>query len=213
VQFTASSALREKLERARSLMRHRNVDGDLAVIVERALDLLLEKLQRERAGHAAKPQATPRPAKEETVTRAVRREVWKRDDGQCAYRSPTGERCPSREFLELDHRHPRGRGGDSSAGNLRLLCRAHNLHAAEEHYGREHVAHSISLRQNKHASPSRNGAPTASQDQLRSRNGAPNPAQGYLPSRNSAPNATQGQLPSRNGTPNATQGQLTLPAP
>ncbi len=38
MQLTASEALRDKLELARALMSHRNPSGDLAVIVERAMD-------------------------------------------------------------------------------------------------------------------------------------------------------------------------------
>jgi hypothetical protein len=44
VQLTASAPLRDKLEHARSLMSHRNPSGDLAVIVEQALDLLIESI-------------------------------------------------------------------------------------------------------------------------------------------------------------------------
>jgi hypothetical protein len=54
VQLTASAALREKLERARDLMMHRNPTGDLAIVVERALDALLEKLERERLAKATR---------------------------------------------------------------------------------------------------------------------------------------------------------------
>ncbi|MFO0736889.1 MAG: HNH endonuclease [Labilithrix sp.] len=153
VQFTASSALREKLERAQSLMRHRNVDGDLAVVVERALDLLITKLEKEK--HAApvpapapvrssshsssrstppsvdRTHTAPSPRQENvsrpataTVRAAVRREVVRRDGEQCTFVSPSGERCPARTLLELDHRHPRALGGASDASNLRVLCRS-----------------------------------------------------------------------------------------
>ncbi|HEX7668536.1 MAG TPA: hypothetical protein VF395_03085, partial [Polyangiaceae bacterium] len=40
VKFTASRAVKEKLELARDLMRHGNPGGELAIIFERALDLL-----------------------------------------------------------------------------------------------------------------------------------------------------------------------------
>jgi hypothetical protein len=57
VQFTASDQLRNKIERARDLMRHANATGDLAVVVERAMDLLLEKLERHRLGKTTRPRA------------------------------------------------------------------------------------------------------------------------------------------------------------
>jgi hypothetical protein len=55
VQFTASDELRKKLERAQDLLRHANADGDLAVVVERAVDLLLAKLEKQRLGKTSRP--------------------------------------------------------------------------------------------------------------------------------------------------------------
>ena len=40
-----------------------------------------------------------------------------------------------RHFLEFDHIEPVARGGASTVENVRLLCRAHNQHAAEQAYG------------------------------------------------------------------------------
>ena len=55
VQLTASAALRDKIARATDLMRHRNPSGDLAVVIERAVDALLEKLESETRGKTARP--------------------------------------------------------------------------------------------------------------------------------------------------------------
>src|SRR5262249_51709209 len=73
VQFTASDELRQKLERAADLMRHANVNGDLAVVVERAVDLLIEKLEKTRLGKTTRP----KPPSEDTegVSAATRRAV------------------------------------------------------------------------------------------------------------------------------------------
>ena len=48
LQLSASAALKQKLELARDLMSHANPSGDLAVVVERALDGLIEQLQSRR---------------------------------------------------------------------------------------------------------------------------------------------------------------------
>lgn len=48
LQLNASVALKQKLELARDLMSHANPSGDLAVVVERALDGLIEQLQSRR---------------------------------------------------------------------------------------------------------------------------------------------------------------------
>jgi hypothetical protein len=50
VQFTADAALKEKLELSRDLMRHAVPSGDLATILTRALDLLIEEVMRRRFG-------------------------------------------------------------------------------------------------------------------------------------------------------------------
>jgi 5-methylcytosine-specific restriction endonuclease McrA len=69
------------------------------------------------------------------IPNAVRRAVWKRDQGQCAFVSDSGHRCDARIGLELDHLVPVARGGTATADNIRLLCRAHNQYAADRTYG------------------------------------------------------------------------------
>src|SRR5687768_16700960 len=68
------------------------------------------------------------------VPAAVRREVWKRDGGQCAFVGDA-RRCTERGFLELHHVIPFADGGPTTAENLQLRCRAHNVSEAEQHFG------------------------------------------------------------------------------
>ena len=160
VQLTASTVLRDKLERARDLMSHANPSGDLAVVIERALDLLLGKLDKERLGKAthssrrAAPTArrhdtSRQPEARSAISRAVRREVFARDGETCTFLDAEGHRCPSRSRLELDHVESRALGGPDEATNLRVRCRAHNRLHAEEVFGREHVARAVDFRQRK----------------------------------------------------------------
>ncbi len=67
VEFTASEALRAKLEEAKNLLRHRRADGSLAVIVEQALDLLIAKVKKERYGIGAKPRSEARKSKQDSA--------------------------------------------------------------------------------------------------------------------------------------------------
>ena len=120
--------------------------GDLAVVLERALDLLVAELQRKRQGRTRQPQKNPRPAKDTQVTRAARREVVARDGWRCSFVADDGRRCDARGFLEFDHETPKGRGGSSGARNLRVLCRTHNRLAAERVYGKGHVSRAIGAR-------------------------------------------------------------------
>src|SRR5579859_636862 len=155
VQFTASDELRKKLERAKDLMRHANADGDLAVVVERAVDLLLAKLDKQRLGKTSRPRA-PRPqtpGRHEgtshrndaiaSVPRATRRAVFERDGERCTFTDADGCRCSCTTWLELDHVNPRACGGTSELENLRVRCRAHNLLYAERTFGRPLVEHKI----------------------------------------------------------------------
>jgi hypothetical protein len=69
------------------------------------------------------------------VPAAIRREVWKRDAGRCAFVGSGGRRCAERGFLEFHHVVPFADGGPTTTENLQLRCRAHNLYEAEEHFG------------------------------------------------------------------------------
>jgi hypothetical protein len=124
-------------------MRHRIPSGDLAAVIEHAVDLLVAKLHREKAGKTARPRSTPAPTVSARVTQATRREVAARDGVQCSFVGPDGERCASRSFLELDHQHPKALGGTSDASNMRFLCAAHNRHAAEQVFGKTYIEERI----------------------------------------------------------------------
>ena len=139
VQFTASAALRDKLERLQALMRSEVPDGDLAAIIEKAVSEKLERLEARRFAKTSAPrkelrQTATAPASRH-VPAAVRRAVLERDGSRCGYVDEQGRRCSERHRLEFHHRHPFGMGGDHRAENLGLLCRAHNRLLAERDYG------------------------------------------------------------------------------
>jgi hypothetical protein len=52
VQFTASAELGAKLQRAKELLSHSVPGGDLPLLVERALDALIERELKRRTGDA-----------------------------------------------------------------------------------------------------------------------------------------------------------------
>ena len=143
VQFTASAALHDKLERLRALMRSAVPDGNLAAIIEQAVTEKLERLEATRFGKTKAPrkgpQATSRPSSRH-IPAAVRRAVHERDDGRCRFEGEEGRRCTATDRLEFHHRHPFGHGGGSSAENIRLMCRTHNQYLAEHDYGSEAMA-------------------------------------------------------------------------
>jgi 5-methylcytosine-specific restriction endonuclease McrA len=63
----------------------------------------------------------------------IKREVWRREGGRCAYVSPDAKRCEARGFLEFHHRRPHAAGGRATVANLTILCVAHHaLHTEQE---------------------------------------------------------------------------------
>ena len=144
VRFTASAELREKLERLQALMRTSVPDGDLARIIDIAVTEKLQRVEAKRFGSTTSPRrdlaetdTTPR---SRHIPAAVRRRVYERDAGRCAYRDKYGRRCGKRHDLEFHHKHPFAHGGDHGPANLTLMCRAHNTLLAEQDYGKDVVA-------------------------------------------------------------------------
>jgi hypothetical protein len=135
VQFTMSHEMHDTFRRVQELMRHNVPDGDPAVIFDRALTLLLDRLEKRKLAAAAKPRhddriaphAKGRSARTRYVSAAVRRDVWARDEGRCAFVGTNG-RCTERGFLELHHVEPFADGGATTAANLQLRCHAHNAY-------------------------------------------------------------------------------------
>jgi 5-methylcytosine-specific restriction endonuclease McrA len=72
----------------------------------------------------------------------VKRAVWRRDEGRCAYIGREG-RCTERGFLEYHHVLPYAAGGAATTANIELRCRAHNAYEASLFFGHDcdRVAH------------------------------------------------------------------------
>ena len=135
MQVTLSEKTRDKLRYAQELLSHAIPSGDVAEVLDRALDALIPQLERQRLAQASKPRPGRRAKRMRYVPAHVRREVWKRDQGRCTFVSDFGHRCESRTRLEFDHATPLARGGEGTVDNLRLRCRAHNQYEAERAFG------------------------------------------------------------------------------
>ncbi|MGH2436030.1 MAG: HNH endonuclease, partial [bacterium] len=153
VQFTASAETHAKLLRIQELLRAQIPDGDVGEVIDRALTALLNELSKRKFAATDRPRKsgtnqpagvdhscdTDRPREPGGVTVArsrhipaeVKRTVWKRDDGQCAFVAHNGRRCSERVFLEFHHVVPYSTGGEATVENIQLRCRAHNGHEAE----------------------------------------------------------------------------------
>jgi hypothetical protein len=138
VQFTIGTQTLEKLRLAKDMLRHAIPSGDEAAILDRALTVLLAELARKkfaatdrpRPGAGADPDSRYVPAE-------VRREVWLRDGGQCAFVGTDGRRCAERAFVEFHHLTPWAVGGEPTVANVQLRCRRHNDYEARVFFSRD----------------------------------------------------------------------------
>ena len=114
---------------------------DPAVVVARAIDLLLERTLARKSGLSKKPRAR-KPSQRRTrhIPARVKRAVWRRDGARCAFVDGTGRRCSATRALELHHIDNWGRGAPHDPERIELRCRAHNQYQAVLDYGADFIA-------------------------------------------------------------------------
>lgn len=131
IQITVDQETRDLLRQAQDLMRHTLPSGDPAIVISRALKVLVADLLKKKAAIGAKRRRSAGVAEgSRDIPAAVMREVWDRDEGRCAHAGPKG-RCNDAGFVEFHHVIPYAMGGLPTADNIELRCRAHNAHQAE----------------------------------------------------------------------------------
>lgn len=138
VQVTIGGDTLEKFRLAKDLLRHTLPSGDEAAILDRALTALLADLAQRKfaATERPRPSAGITPGSRH-VPAEVKRAVWLRDLGRCAFVGTGGRRCTERGFLEFHHRHPHALGGPATIANIQLRCRAHNDYESRVDFGRD----------------------------------------------------------------------------
>ncbi|HET9553844.1 MAG TPA: HNH endonuclease signature motif containing protein [Anaeromyxobacteraceae bacterium] len=148
LRVTVDAAFKEELDRLTELLSHKVPGGDLSAVLREAVKCAIEKhgkrrgavdpkRKRAKKAPAAPPVALPASPRREPIAAEVRRQVWRRDEGRCAWVGPDGHHCGSRWRLELDHIEAAALGGPSTVDNLRLTCARHNRLHAEQTFGRE----------------------------------------------------------------------------
>jgi hypothetical protein len=136
IRFTASADTGEKLRLAQDLLGHAVPSGDLDQVFNRALTVFVEELARRKFAASERP----RPSRGQSddsrnIPAEVKRKVFVRDRGSCAFVSPNGRRCSAKRFLEFHHLEPYGTGGKPTLENIQLRCGVHNRYEAELFYG------------------------------------------------------------------------------
>jgi hypothetical protein len=130
--FEVDDELLADLQRIRELWGNQNLSD--TELLRKMAKLVLAGIDPEAKRSPVAPKAQePKAAASDTpppdlvtpetrhIPAAIRREVWIRDRGRCAWPG-----CTSRYALQYDHLVPYSHGGSRAAANLRLLCRAHH---------------------------------------------------------------------------------------
>jgi len=138
LHLTIDQRTHDKLRYAQELLSHQVPSGDVAAVLDRALEALIRQLEKRKFASTTRPRGNGRPTSSPRhVPAHVKRAVWQRDGGQCTFVSESGKRCTSRALLEFDHVDEAARGGRATVGQIRLRCRAHNQYGAECSFGTE----------------------------------------------------------------------------
>ncbi len=154
IRFVAEQTFVRELEILRGLLAHSHPNASMAELLKFAVALAVRKLDRarepERRASSSDPEpvsvqvsatVSPLPTSEvvpdrRRPSRALEREVWRRDASCCSYTDPTtGRKCGSRHRLQVDHVRPWALGGENTVKNLRLLCFQHNQRKGIKSFG------------------------------------------------------------------------------
>lgn len=138
LQLTIGGATLERLRLAKDMLRHAVPSGDDAAILDRALAALLADLARKKFAATGAPRRSPgvEPGSRH-IPAEVKRAVWVRDLGRCAFVGEGERRCGERGFLEFHHVRPYAVGGEATIENVQLRCRRHNDYEARTYFARD----------------------------------------------------------------------------
>jgi hypothetical protein len=137
LQFTIGGETLEKLRLAKDMLGHAIPSGDDAAILDRAFTALLVELAKKKFADTPRPRRSreSKPGAPDPSA-AVKRAVWVRDLGRCAFIGTSGHRCNERRFLEFHHVDPRALGGEATVDLIALRCRRHNDYEGRLYFGK-----------------------------------------------------------------------------
>lgn len=115
IRMTVTREEAEMIERLLDRKSHTNFERSKAKLFVELARAALQKIEKNHLEDAL-PHG---PGKGRNIPAATRRQIWKRDQGQCQI-------CKTRHGVQIDHIVEYARGGSNEPENLRLLCGAHN---------------------------------------------------------------------------------------
>jgi 5-methylcytosine-specific restriction endonuclease McrA len=166
IHITADDETVYALRELQELLSHQVPNGDPAVIIKHSLLRTLKEVKKEKFGTGKRrkkaetsalegieerageenvsqerPNETPAKALGEEnqsryIPKDIRKAVWERDGGRCAFVSTRGKWCTERRFLEFHHIIPFAWRGETTVDNLELRCRTHNAYEGDLIFGK-----------------------------------------------------------------------------
>jgi hypothetical protein len=136
LRVTVGQEAHDDLRQLQELLCREVPDGDPARIVEMALALLRKEAEKKKRAATDRARASAGTASgSRDVAADVKRRVWERDAGRCAFVAKGGRRCAARRFLDIHHLDPYALGGGKTADELALRCSRHNRYESELYFG------------------------------------------------------------------------------
>ncbi len=141
-QLNLPNIAKHNISRAKEVLSHKFPNATDADIITYALEFLIERIDplASPVTSAAEVTLGVCAIKNKKSQKSTRLEVIRQAEGKCSFKDPrTGRTCGSSYQLEIDHIRPKALGGSDDPSNLRVLCRQHNLLAAERSFGKSHM--------------------------------------------------------------------------
>jgi len=136
LQVTLGQEAHDDLRRLQDLLCLEIPDGDPARIVERALSLLRQDVEKKKRAATERPRPSRGTAAgSRDIAANVERAVWRRDGNRCAFLGRSGRRCAETRFLQLHHIDAYALGGEKTVEQLSVRCRRHNVYESELIFG------------------------------------------------------------------------------
>jgi 5-methylcytosine-specific restriction endonuclease McrA len=152
IQCTIDKGLQEKLNSIKNLISHKNPNPTMNELMHMMADIAIEQLEKkkgidkksrkEKVPTYRKACVTDKSEKNTNlkirsryIPKNVRREAYRRAQGQCQFVSSDGKRCDCKHLLEFEHSIPFARGGENDIETIQIYCREHNALKAKLEFG------------------------------------------------------------------------------
>lgn len=137
MELSFSEEEMELLKQAKEFLSHTLPDGTWAQVItylaKQQVRKVMGKTDQSKPHSAKSTQSFPAAGIRKAIKISTRRELLNKANHCCEYVDPISKkRCSGKFQLQIDHIVPLALGGSNEESNLRVLCRTHNILAAQQ---------------------------------------------------------------------------------